>query len=103
MDLTFRKHNGLVIVTPDDDSDLGLRDRKKLATRDAISAAALRLALQHGPDNVRVNDIAEAAGVSPRTSRTPCRRSASPSPPTGPCASARPYERGRRTSRWRRR
>jgi AcrR family transcriptional regulator len=67
MDLTFRKHNGLVIVTPDDDSDVGLRDRKKIATRDALSAAALRLALRDGPDNVRVNDIAEAAGVSPRT------------------------------------
>ncbi len=29
--------------------------------------AALRLALECGPDNVRVDDIAEAAGVSPRT------------------------------------
>jgi AcrR family transcriptional regulator len=44
-----------------------LRERKKLATREALSAAALRLALEHGPDNVRVDDIAEAAGVSPRT------------------------------------
>lgn len=45
----------------------GLRERKKQAKRAALSAAALRLALQHGPDNVRVDDIAEAAGVSPRT------------------------------------
>src|SRR6266702_3310323 len=45
----------------------GLRERKKTATREALSAAALRLALEHGPDNVRVDDIAEAAGVSPRT------------------------------------
>jgi AcrR family transcriptional regulator len=45
----------------------GLRERKKNATREAISAAALRLALEHGPENVRVDDIAEAAGVSPRT------------------------------------
>jgi AcrR family transcriptional regulator len=45
----------------------GMRERKKLATRDALSAAALRLALEHGPQNVRVDDIAEAAGVSPRT------------------------------------
>jgi AcrR family transcriptional regulator len=44
-----------------------LRERKKLATREAISAAALRLAVENGPDNVRVDDIAEAAGVSPRT------------------------------------
>jgi AcrR family transcriptional regulator len=45
----------------------GLRERKKIATREALSAAALRLALEHGADNVRVDDIAEAAGVSPRT------------------------------------
>ncbi|MCE7002809.1 TetR/AcrR family transcriptional regulator [Kibdelosporangium philippinense] len=45
----------------------GLRERKKIATREAISGAALRLALEHGPENVRVDDIAEAAGVSPRT------------------------------------
>ena len=45
----------------------GLRERKKAATREALSTAALRLALEHGPENVRVDDIAEAAGVSPRT------------------------------------
>jgi AcrR family transcriptional regulator len=45
----------------------GLRERKKTATREALSAAALRLAMEHGPENVRVDDIAEAAGVSPRT------------------------------------
>ena len=46
---------------------MSLRERKKQATREALRAAALRLALEHGPDNVRVDDIAEAAGVSPRT------------------------------------
>jgi len=47
--------------------DGGRRERKKLATRQALSAAALRLAREHGPQNVRVDAIAEAAGVSPRT------------------------------------
>ncbi|MEU4234627.1 TetR family transcriptional regulator [Nonomuraea sp. NPDC026600] len=45
----------------------GLRERKKQATRDALMTAALQLALERGLDNVRVEDIAEAAGVSPRT------------------------------------
>jgi AcrR family transcriptional regulator len=45
----------------------GLRERKKQATREALRLAALRLALERGPENVRVDDIAEAAGVSPRT------------------------------------
>lgn len=45
----------------------GLRAEKKRATREALRAAALRLALERGPDNVRVDDIAAAAGVSPRT------------------------------------
>jgi AcrR family transcriptional regulator len=45
----------------------GLRERKKQATRKALREAALQLALERGPGNVRVDDIAEAAGVSPRT------------------------------------
>ncbi|SEG84430.1 DNA-binding transcriptional regulator, AcrR family [Thermomonospora echinospora] len=47
-----------------------LRTRHKQATREAIGAAALRLAIEQGPNGlalVRVNDIAAAAGVSPRT------------------------------------
>jgi AcrR family transcriptional regulator len=44
-----------------------LREQKKQATREALREAALRLALECGPDNVRVDDIAGAAGVSPRT------------------------------------
>ncbi|HVV20450.1 MAG TPA: TetR family transcriptional regulator [Pseudonocardiaceae bacterium] len=46
---------------------MSLRERKKAATREALSAAALRLALEQGADKVRVDDIADAAGVSPRT------------------------------------
>jgi AcrR family transcriptional regulator len=51
----------------DDAGTVDMRTRNKLATRDAISAAALRLAIERGPGNVRVDDIATAAGVSPRT------------------------------------
>lgn len=45
----------------------GLRERKKLATRQALGLAAMRLAIDRGLDNVLVEDIAEAAGVSART------------------------------------
>jgi AcrR family transcriptional regulator len=45
----------------------GLRERKKLATRKALGMAAMRLAIERGLDNVLVEDIAEAAGVSSRT------------------------------------
>ncbi|MFJ8001774.1 TetR family transcriptional regulator [Streptomyces sp. NPDC096310] len=46
---------------------LGLRERKKQATRTALSEAAVRLAAVHGAENVTVEAISEAAGVSPRT------------------------------------
>ncbi len=45
----------------------GLRERKKVATRHALGVAALRLARARGLENVLVEDIADAAGVSART------------------------------------
>ncbi|RVW00315.1 TetR/AcrR family transcriptional regulator [Rhodococcus xishaensis] len=46
---------------------LGLRDRKKAATRIALSAAAARLAKERGIESVTADLIASAAGVSTRT------------------------------------
>jgi len=54
-------------VTPTSPPPAGLRARKKADTRQALAAAALRLATEVGPDHVTVDDIAAAAGVSPRT------------------------------------
>ncbi|MFD3524469.1 TetR/AcrR family transcriptional regulator [Streptomyces sp. NPDC058653] len=45
----------------------GLRERKKQATRAALAEAAVRLAAEHGAENVTVEAISKAAGVSPRT------------------------------------
>jgi AcrR family transcriptional regulator len=45
----------------------GLRDRKKTATRRALASAALRLTLEYGPDGVTIEQISDAADVSPRT------------------------------------
>src|SRR5262245_25486355 len=45
----------------------GLRERKKVATRRAISDAAVALAVERGPMAITAEDIAAAAGVSPRT------------------------------------
>lgn len=45
----------------------GLRERKKLDTRRALSDAALSLAFERGLENVTREDIANLAGVSLRT------------------------------------
>jgi AcrR family transcriptional regulator len=48
-------------------SDAGLRERKKLATREALALAALRLAVGVGLENLRVQDITDQVNVSRRT------------------------------------
>jgi AcrR family transcriptional regulator len=45
----------------------GLRERKKQATRAALADAAWNLAAEHGVGAVTIDDIAQAADVSPRT------------------------------------
>ena len=46
---------------------IGLRERKKEATRQALSEAAVRLAVEHGLERLTVEAIADAADVSRRT------------------------------------
>lgn len=48
-------------------TELGRRDRKKLATHQMLRSAALRLVAERGLHQVTVEDIAEAADVSVRT------------------------------------
>ncbi|MEU6711206.1 TetR family transcriptional regulator [Nonomuraea sp. NPDC046802] len=49
------------------DSTVGLRERKKAETRQAVHEATLRLVIEHGLDAVTVEAIADAANISRRT------------------------------------
>jgi AcrR family transcriptional regulator len=53
----------MTIETP----ELGLRERKRLATRRAIQLAAVEIAAQQGVDRVTVDEISRIADISPRT------------------------------------
>jgi AcrR family transcriptional regulator len=50
-----------------EETALGGRQRRKLRTRRALVEAALRLFTERGFEQTRIEDITEAAGVSPRT------------------------------------
>jgi len=50
-----------------DATSLGLRERKRIATRRAIQLAAVKVAGERGLDGATVDEIARLADVSPRT------------------------------------
>lgn len=54
-------------MTTVDAADLGLRERKRLATRRAIQVAVLDLVAERGLAGVTVDEISRVADISPRT------------------------------------
>jgi AcrR family transcriptional regulator len=63
----IRRIVSVVNVTETVEPHPGLRERKKAATRQALYEAALRLAVERGPEAVTVEAIADEANVSRRT------------------------------------
>ncbi|MGK2867034.1 MAG: TetR/AcrR family transcriptional regulator [Mycobacterium sp.] len=55
------------VVAANRETDLGLRERKKLRTRATLIDAAMDLCLRQGYEQTTVDQIAAAAEVSPRT------------------------------------
>lgn len=54
-------------MSADHATSLGLRERKKRATRDALADMALRMAADRGIEHVTVEAVTDAVGVSVRT------------------------------------
>jgi AcrR family transcriptional regulator len=54
-------------MTISETGELGLRERKRLATRRAIQVAALELVAEHGLGGVTIDEISRVADISPRT------------------------------------
>ena len=57
----------MIVTPPSEPSEPGLRERKKVARREALVRASHRLVREHGLDHVTVEMICDAVGVSPRT------------------------------------
>src|SRR4029450_10969347 len=62
-----RRRRGVMQLSQDDQPPVGLRERKKARTKTAIQEHALRVFRGQGYDATTVEQIAEAAEISPST------------------------------------